>query len=504
MDFLHSSLETIIFINVQTLRLTVYHITADAETAANKPASSPSQLRTMVTFNLPTLLFLLSIASSCKAFLPTIQQKTHNNIVPSKASSTSSSTSLHGIQEWRDQAYEEHFTLDIYNQANPDTPPQIPATVPILPFPFTDILMQGERKQLNLYETRFHDLFSDAMENHHGMVGMGLLLGGRGMITTLPLCEVESFTRFGADEDWVDPGNGMGNGSIFVTIRAVGRAKIVESDLIQEEPYFLAKVVEVMDEPLSLEAANGIKEKGSSEIKGVSDSPVEIASLVAATIDNLMVSLSSMEHKLSKISSQKEEAGDAPKVAEEIDAEGGDDGMNKRLEAARLEEMFMKDSSEGVDLESNARGDDDVDESDEEDDDDDDDDSEILDRVAQFQEAFDSAKETDHQGYILQPTTATDNLSNNQKEVPLLRSPKDLAAISWAAFCTGSKDGSKDSIQRQAMQIQALDMTNVIQRMQLASAMLREEQKSLTAKLALAGIQDIFRDGDAGVGDESS
>eukprot|EP00573_Skeletonema_grethae_P008974 CAMPEP_0201693812 /NCGR_PEP_ID=MMETSP0578-20130828/6280_1 /ASSEMBLY_ACC=CAM_ASM_000663 /TAXON_ID=267565 /ORGANISM="Skeletonema grethea, Strain CCMP 1804" /LENGTH=64 /DNA_ID=CAMNT_0048179395 /DNA_START=178 /DNA_END=369 /DNA_ORIENTATION=+ len=64
----------------------------------------------------------------------------------------------------------------------------------------------------------------------------------------MPLCEVESFTRFGASEHWVDDGSGMGNGSIFVTIRAVGRVKIVEEDLLQEEPYIKARVVEVLDE----------------------------------------------------------------------------------------------------------------------------------------------------------------------------------------------------------------------------------------------------------------
>jgi len=469
---------------------------------------------------LPTLPFLVAtittiIASSiscCRAFTTQIITLNNNQII------VPSSTSLYGIQEWRDQAYEEHYTLEIFNQANPDKPPQIPATVPILPFPFTDILMQGQRKQLNLYEKRFHDLFQDAMENHHGMIGMGLLLG-RGMITTMPLCEVESFTRFGYDENnWVDTGNGMGNGSIFVTIRAVGRAKIVESDLIQEEPYFKARVVEVMDEPINMEVGIGIKERVSSsssdnKVSGES-SPVQIGSLVASTIENLMVTLSSMEHKLKEINDKKKkEGGDdfsfSPEVVSKQDdnvESDEDEVMNKRLAAARLEELFMKDSSEGVDdldLDSTNALDDEFDEedmnSDDDDDDNDDDDSEILDRVAQFQEAFESAKETDNQGYILQPTTATDNLSS---EKIALRSPKDLTAISWAAFCTGSKDGSKDSIQRQAIQIQALDMTNVIQRMQLASAMLREEQNSLKAKLALAGIQDILKGGDGGVGDE--
>ena len=103
-----------------------------------------------------------------------------------------------------------------------------PATIPIFPFPFTDVLLQGQRTQLNLYEQRFHDLFADAMKDHSGMVSMGLL-AGNGMITIMPLCEVESFSMFGADENWSDTGDGMGNGSIFVTIRCVGRCKIVKA-----------------------------------------------------------------------------------------------------------------------------------------------------------------------------------------------------------------------------------------------------------------------------------
>lgn len=318
------------------------------------------------------------------------------------------------------------------------------------------------------------------------------------MITTMPLCEVESFTRFGAQENWVDDGSGMGNGSIFVTIRAVGRVKIVEEDLLQEEPYIKARVVEVLDEAIDTNGEIGIKEDGSESSVVGESSPIQIGSLVASTIENLMVSLSSMEYKLNQVK-QKEETTAMEENAsnnKETENEKDDGVMNKRLEAARLEELFMKDSSEGVDLEdSTSRN---LEEEEEEEDDDDDDDLEINDRVAQFHQAFEDAKETDNQGYILPPTTASDNLSQTDEEAARLRSPKDLTAISWAAFCTGPKDNSKESIKRQAIQIQALDMTNVIQRMQLASAMLREEQKSLKAKLALAGIQDIMRGGDGG------
>lgn len=419
-----------------------------------------------------------------------------------------SSHRLYGIQEWRDQAYEEHYTLEAYQQANTDQQqPKIPATVPILPFPFTDILMQGQRKQLNLYEKRFHDLFTDAMDNHHGMVGMGLLLG-QGMITTMPLCEIESFTRLGNvdDNEYVDKGDGMGNGSIFVTIRAVSRAKIAEDDLMQETPYFKAKVVEVTDEPVSLEVEDnvGLKEKGNDGNKVLGESsPIQVGSLVASTIENLMVSLSSMEHKLNEVKATKKDATTTattttPQKKDDAVANNEDNvdrEMNTRLEAARLEELFMKDSTEGVDLESNASSENDEEEE-EDDDDEDEDDLDVVDRVTQFETAFESAKESDNQGYILQPSTATDNLSSSNKNDNVLRTPKDLTAISWAAFCTGEPD----NVQRQAIQIQALDMTNVIQRLQLASAMLREEQMSLKAKLALAGIKD----GDSGDGNDES
>lgn len=472
----------------------------------------------MSLINLLKRLFFVVVVATlsselCVAFLPSTPITTAPQLLPASISSPSSSSRLYGIQEWRDQAYEENFTLLQQQQVNNDKnnpdmskQPNIPSTsLPILPFPFTDILMQGERKQLNLYEKRFHDLFEDAMDNHHGMLGMGLLLG-RGMITTLPLCEVESFTRLGFEDNYVDKGDGMGNGSIFVTIRAVGRVKIAaESDLMQEEPYFKAKVIEILDEPvITLDEAgnkNGLKERRVSEkLLGGLSSPIQVGSLLAGTIENLMVSLSSMEHKLrevKKANAVSKRPLDQQKDKDDDNNDDYDKIMNRRLEAARLEELFMRDSTEGVDFfESNERDNTEEDYMSDDDDDDDDDGDYLkrIDRVRQFQEAFESAKESDNQGYILSTTAATDNLSSKEKEV--MRSPKDLTAISWAAFCTGDKD----NIQRRAIQIQALDMTNVIQRLQLASGMLREEQKSLKAKLALAGIID----GGNVSGDESS
>lgn len=399
---------------------------------------------------------------------------------------------------------EYKYTLDSYEQQRSQDSESssvvTPATIPILPFPFSDVLLQGQRKQLNLYEKRFHDLFDDAMENHCGMVGMGLLTGN-GMITTVPLCEVESYTKFGADVNWVDRGDGMGNGSIIVTIRAVGRAKIVaESDgLMQEEPYMQARVMELLDDDASVEGGvTGLRERANPAVSGES-SPLSVASSVATNIESMVVSLASMELKLKLMEERTKKEGYDTTNADMGTGNGGkdddDEVMNRRLVNAQLESLFMKESTEGVDMESAADGESkNIDEEDEEEDDDDDEmmedyAEEKLDRVAQFQKAFESAKEADTFGYVLQPaTTATDDLSRKGPEEgpSSARTAKDLVAISWAAFCVGEND----SIQREVLKIQALDITNVLQRLQLAAAMLREDKKKWKAKLALAGIKD--------------
>jgi hypothetical protein len=446
-----------------------------------------------------------------------------------------SRTRLHGIIEWREQALESKYTLDVYQQVNSSP---VLATIPILPFPFSDVLLQGQRTQLNLYEQRFHELFQDAMDNHCGMVGMGLL-AGNGMITTLPLCEVESFSRFGAEDDWVDGKDGMGNGSIFVSIRAVGRAKIAESELLQEVPYMKAKVIELLDEDISMNGKSGLKEKSATKLIGES-SPLEVASLVAGNIENLMLSLASLEHKLKEVEGTKEERKNSTVVSAKeyaIDAEefketapresdaneDPDEVMNRRIVNARLvsdglnalwtpqcnyllsnllahswvfqEYLFMQDSNEGVEVGDNEVGDNNImtyddEEMDVEDDIPEGDTDEKIDRVEQFRQAFENAKETDTFGYVLPPTL--DILPKSELIGEAVRTAKDLAAISWAAFCTGEKN----NIARDVMKIQALDTINILQRLQLAAAMLRDEKKKCRAKLALAGIIDTINEED--------
>ena len=105
----------------------------------------------------------------------------------------------------------------------------------------------------------------------------------------------------------------------------------------------------------------------------------------------------------------------------------------------------------------------------------------VIDRRTRYYNAFENAKNCDTQGYISQ-TIDTKNTS--------IRTLKDLTAISWAVFCTStdSEDISlADVAQYNVFKIQALDNTNVLQRLNLGAAMLRMEKKKLKAKLAVVG-----------------
>jgi hypothetical protein len=155
----------------------------------------------------------------------------------------------------------------------------------------------------------------------------------------------------------------------------------------------------------------------------------------------------------------------------------------------------MQDSNEGVDVPSSGQEeeeDDAIEDTEDEDDENSlpDDPDEDIDRVAQFAAAFESAKEADTFGYIMPSTLAVpDNLlskAGGSSKQTTIRNSKDLVGISWAAFCTGDKN----NLQRDVIKIQALDMTNILKRLQLAASMLLEEKKRLKAKLALAGITD--------------
>ena len=66
----------------------------------------------------------------------------------------------------------------------------------------------------------------------------------------------------------------------------------------------------------------------------------------------------------------------------------------------------------------------------------------------------------------------------------LERTPQELTAISWAAFCTNVLP-EEDA----AYRIQALDSDDVFERLKLASHMLREKKKRLRQLMEKAGIK---------------
>lgn len=211
---------------------------------------------------------ILLLVQQCRSFV----------VVPCSTPRIVTTTALSDIHEWRD------IDFDLPGQRTGSVVP--PKQVCLLPFAFPEVLLQGETKQLRLYEERFLKLFEDAMENHGGVVAMGLLADS-GMIQTVPLCEIEAYNR-------------MERFGIFCTIRVVGRAQLLGFQ--QQEPYLKAACFEVIDElPPNLELPN----------------------LVASQIENLALLLSSMEHTLKQA-----------KVNNADDEE--DEEMQRRIELAKL------------------------------------------------------------------------------------------------------------------------------------------------------------------------
>ena len=152
-----------------------------------------------------------------------------------------------------------------------------------------------------------------------------------------------------------------------------------------------------------------------------------------------MLLLSSMEHRLANATANQKGEDE-----NEEDVE-----MRRRLQVAKLDDRFYNDLG-----------------------DDEDDEVSELDRKGRFRQAYDVALSTDTQGYCVP------NSSN------LERTPQELTAISWAAFCTNVLP-EEDA----AYRIQALDSDDVFERLKPASHMLREKKKRLRQLMEKAGIK---------------
>jgi hypothetical protein len=200
---------------------------------------------------------------------------------------------FYGISEWRDKTFDFPGTGNDRRLGTEATGP--PKEICILPFPYGDVLLQGETKQLRLYEDRFVKLFDYCIGNHEGVVAMGLL-ADTGIIQTVPLCEIEAFNRM----------EGFG---IFVTIRVVGRAQLDE--IVHQTPYLKAVCRELSDNiPPNLELPN----------------------LLASNIENYLLLLSSMEAQLARTPTNETKHENSEEAAE----------MKRRIQLAKLVCMNLR------------------------------------------------------------------------------------------------------------------------------------------------------------------
>eukprot|EP00536_Pseudo-nitzschia_multiseries_P019257 jgi/Psemu1/231781/e_gw1.4242.2.1 len=160
------------------------------------------------------VLNIVLLAQGANAFLSTpCASKKHNN--NHAAANTKNALNAH-ISEWRDMFFEDAPAKLV---AASDGEPV--REVCIFPFPPTDVLVQGETKELCLYEERFHKLFEKATTDHAGIVAMGFIAPPNGMLQCMPLCEVENYQTLEGD-------TGFGKSSILATIRVVGRAMLLD------------------------------------------------------------------------------------------------------------------------------------------------------------------------------------------------------------------------------------------------------------------------------------
>lgn len=206
------------------------------------------------------------------------------------------STKLYGMSEWRDILFNSNLPSgrpELREGISAEVG-QLPREVTVLPFPCDEVLLQGETKELHLYEERFIKLFDKCINEHSGVFAMGLI-SDSGIIQTVPLCEVETYNNMG---------DKLG---IFVSARVVGRAALV--DITNQVPYITGVCVEITDKmPVNLDLPN----------------------MVAGNVENTIIQISALEQKLKK------------------DSEGDNDRdskMRDKMLRYKLDAIFYDDKS---------------------------------------------------------------------------------------------------------------------------------------------------------------
>jgi len=251
-------------------------------------------------------------------------------------------TALHDLSEWRDLFFEESQKPANVNQVMEDKNLEGPAReVCIFPFSLSEILIQGETKELCLYEDRFHQLFEKAQASHAGVVAMGLIAPPAGILQVMPLCEIEAFTRMPGQTEF---GTDF---CIMATLRVVGRASLIhvmEEDVMEDIEYLKGWCVEMNDE------MNVVGSSTTDADENRDERVLKLGNDTANQLEEVMDSIIELEDQLAVL-------------------DGGD----------VVDEDVLDD--------------------DDNDDDDDDDDDELDNRRRRFERAYQITKSTDMQGY---------------------------------------------------------------------------------------------------------
>jgi len=168
-----------------------------------------------------------------------------------------------------------------------------------------------------------------------------------------------------------------------------------------------------------------------------------------------MIQLSSMEYRLenAKVSGDKTLS---TFNATSTDPNDLDLVMQHRIRMAKLEDNYYDDS---YDDDEEVDGPEDT----------------VIDRRKRFRRAYDVALSTDTQGYQV--------VAANEESTVADRTPQELTALSWAAFCTELLP-EVDA----AIRIQALDCDNVFERLKLASVLMRRKKALLRSRMEKAGL----------------
>lgn len=313
----------------------------------------------------------------------------------------------------------------------------------ILPFPLPDVLLQGETKELCLYEERFHKLFEKATDDHAGIVAMGFIAPPSGMLQGMPLCEIENFRTMEGD-------TGFGNISILATIRVVGRATLLDvrtpegNDI--SEGFLTGWCQELTDDS---------KSNGDAEL-------MEVYEKLADNCDVLFDMIVNMQEIIDKWEEHEQ--------SKALLRSGGS-GEGEVLSEATIRRMKLE-AELGLD-----------DDDDEEDNDDDylDDDDEVTGQRSALQKALQIAMASDTQGYTI-ISSETDS-GTSSKTTKTKRSIQELTALSWAYLSKdvwGEEDDEENTLLK--YRLQALNTVDLSDRFNLVSKMLIAQKNILTEK----------------------